>query len=105
MSPADGNNSKVRQTGRKLTFSDFLPPTAMASASSSLDQNLPKPPPNAHFNGAVRTAIPKRLGVMQSLRRSITSAYTKGSAKHAFARFPPEDGKSATGSVDASVEK
>ncbi len=104
MPPADGNNSKVRQTSRKLTFSDFLPPTAMASASSSLDQNLPKPPPPAHFNGAVRTALPKRLGVMQSLRRSITSAYTKGSVKHA-SPHPLEDGKSATGSVDASVEK
>ncbi|PBK85370.1 hypothetical protein ARMGADRAFT_1169644 [Armillaria gallica] len=101
---SDGNNSKIRQTSRKLTFSDFLPPTAMASASSSLDQNLPKPPPNAYFNGAVRTALPKRLGVMQSLRRSITSAYTKGSAKNASPR-PPEDGKNATGSIDPSVEK
>ncbi|KAK0229780.1 hypothetical protein EDD85DRAFT_849720 [Armillaria nabsnona] len=104
---SDGNNSKVRQTSRKMTFSDFLPPTAMASASS-LDQNLPKPPPNAYFNGAVRTALPKRLGVMQSLRRSITSAYTKGSAKHASPLPPPlpqEDFKSTAGSVDASVKK
>ncbi|SJL13223.1 uncharacterized protein ARMOST_16662 [Armillaria ostoyae] len=102
---SDGNDSKVRETSRKLTFSDFLPPTAMASASSSLHQNFPVPPPRAHFNGAVRTALPKMQGVMQSLRRSITSAHTKGSAKHAYPLPPPEDGKNGAGSVDTSVKK
>ncbi|KAK0447289.1 hypothetical protein EV421DRAFT_1789965 [Armillaria borealis] len=91
---SDGNDSKVRETSRKLTFSDFLPPTAMASASSSLHQNLPVPPPRAHFNGAVRTALPKMQG-----------AHTKGSAKHAYPLPPPEDGKNGTGSVDTSVKK
>ncbi|KAK0224268.1 hypothetical protein IW262DRAFT_1481608 [Armillaria fumosa] len=106
---SDGNSdSKVRESSGKLTFSDFLPPTAIASASSSVDQNLPAPPPKAHFNGAVRTAIPKMQGVVQNLRRSITSAYTKGSAKRT-SPLPPqpsqEDVKSATGSVGAGVEK
>ncbi|KAK0499161.1 hypothetical protein EDD18DRAFT_1461122 [Armillaria luteobubalina] len=92
---SDGNsNSKPRESSGKLAFSDFLPPNAMASASSSVEQRLPTPPPKAHFNGAVRTAIPKMQGVVQNLRRSITSAYTKGSAKR------KEDVKSTAGSID-----
>ncbi|KAK0479221.1 hypothetical protein IW261DRAFT_1479835 [Armillaria novae-zelandiae] len=105
---SDGNNdSKIREPSGKLTFSDFLPPSAMGSASSSVDQSLPKPPPSAHFNGAVRTAIPKMQGVVQNLRRSITSAYTKGNTKRTSHPHPPapaqEDVKGATRS--AGVEK
>ncbi|KAK0184499.1 hypothetical protein F5146DRAFT_1074820 [Armillaria mellea] len=100
---SDGNNSKVRESSGKLTFSDFLPPAAIAS---HLEQNLPVLPPSAHFNGAVRTAIPKMQGVVQSLRRSITSAYAKGSAKHASPPPPPhEDVKNTAGAVGASVGK
>ncbi|KAK0499153.1 hypothetical protein EDD18DRAFT_1025038, partial [Armillaria luteobubalina] len=66
----------------RLTFSDFLPPSAMTSATSSLDQYTPAPPPSAYLTGAARTALPKMQGVVQSIHRSITSAYTKRSAKH-----------------------
>ncbi|KAK0199348.1 hypothetical protein DFS33DRAFT_1481821 [Desarmillaria ectypa] len=89
---SDGKSPRVDSSttggpAPKLTFSDFLPTSALTSASSS--QNLPATPPKAHFNGAVRTALPKMGGVMQSLRRTITSAYTKGSASTVGHGSPP----------------
>ncbi|PBK61216.1 hypothetical protein ARMSODRAFT_965216 [Armillaria solidipes] len=94
----------------KLTFSDFLPPSAMTSATSSLDQYAPSSPPSAYLTGAVRTALPKMQGVVQSLHRTITSAYTKGSANHVSPPPPLREGRmgsasSTTSSVDASVDK
>ncbi|KAK0460473.1 uncharacterized protein EV420DRAFT_1641017 [Desarmillaria tabescens] len=76
---------------QKLTFSDFLPPSAM----TSLDQNLPAPPPKAHFNGAMRTALSKMQGVIQNLRRSLTSA------DHAS----PPGGKTSTSNTASHVAK
>ncbi|KAK0479224.1 hypothetical protein IW261DRAFT_1608132 [Armillaria novae-zelandiae] len=87
---SDEKTPKGESTGPalKLTFSDFLPPSAMTSATSSLDQYAPAPPPSAYLTGAVRTALPKMQGVVQSIHRTITSAYTKGSPKHVSAPTP-----------------
>ncbi|KAK0460475.1 uncharacterized protein EV420DRAFT_1670721 [Desarmillaria tabescens] len=73
---SEGENPKVTDSSAtsacgpapKLTFSDFLPPSAMTSALSPPDQNLPATPPKAHFNGGMWTALPKMGGIMQSLR-------------------------------------
>ncbi|PBK85375.1 hypothetical protein ARMGADRAFT_1036415 [Armillaria gallica] len=75
---SDEENPKVQasEMAPKLTFSDFLPPSAMTSASSSLDKYTPAPQP-------VRTALPMMQGVVQSVRQSITSACSKGSTNHA----------------------
>ncbi|KAK0184502.1 hypothetical protein F5146DRAFT_1074825 [Armillaria mellea] len=116
-----GKRSPKTSPAPRLTFSDFLPPSAMTSATSSSDQYAPAPPPSAYLTGAVRTALPKMQGVVQSIHRTITSRYTKGSANHAspptphvspFILNPPppqEDGAgppSYTASpVDASVDK
>ncbi|PBK85361.1 hypothetical protein ARMGADRAFT_1087540 [Armillaria gallica] len=95
----------------KLTFSDFLPPSAMTSVMSSLDHYAPAPPHSAYSTGAVRTALPKMQGVVQSLHRTITSPYAKGSANHvSHPPPPPREGgmgstSSTTSSVDASVDK
>ncbi|KAK0229784.1 hypothetical protein EDD85DRAFT_956881 [Armillaria nabsnona] len=98
---SDGESPKpVESTSPapKLTFSDFLPPSAMTSATSSLDHYAPAP----------------RLGVVQSIHRTITSAYTKGSANRASLpthRPPPprEDEKGSSSNtaspIDASVDE
>ncbi|SJL13204.1 uncharacterized protein ARMOST_16643 [Armillaria ostoyae] len=106
---SDGESPNVESTGPapKLTFSDFLPPSAMTSATSSLDQYTPVPPPSAYLTGAVRTALPKMQGVVQSLHRTITS---KGSANHASPPPPLREGgmgsaSNTTSSVDASIDK
>ncbi|KAK0199344.1 hypothetical protein DFS33DRAFT_1510168 [Desarmillaria ectypa] len=108
---SDAENPKIEPSATtvpapKLTFSDFLPPSAMTSASSSPDQNLTAPPPKAHFNDVVRAALPKMGGVMQSLRRTITSAYTKGSvstADHGSSPHP-EGGRGSTSANASSAD-
>ncbi|KAK0469305.1 uncharacterized protein EV420DRAFT_1472560 [Desarmillaria tabescens] len=62
------------------TFHDFLPSSAITSPSSSSDRNSLSPPsPGMQFvNAARRTALPKMQGVVQSLRRSTTSANKSG---------------------------
>ncbi|KAK0229776.1 hypothetical protein EDD85DRAFT_972291 [Armillaria nabsnona] len=79
---SDGKVESSRTT-LKLTFSDFLPPSALTSASSSLDQYTQALPLGAYLTGAVRTALPIMQGVMQSVRQSITSACSKGTVNHA----------------------
>ncbi|KAK0447280.1 hypothetical protein EV421DRAFT_1929356 [Armillaria borealis] len=109
---SDGERPKIESTSPapKLTFSDFLPPSAMTSASSSVDQHLPAPPPSAYLTGAVRTALPKMQGVVQSIQRTITFAYTKGATSHTSNPPPPHQGgisstSNATSPVDASIDK
>ncbi|KAK0447295.1 hypothetical protein EV421DRAFT_1666941, partial [Armillaria borealis] len=73
---SDGERPKVEssETAPKLAFSDFLPPSAMTSASASLDQYTPTTPLGTYLTGAVRTALPIMQGVVQSVHQSITSA-------------------------------
>ncbi|KAG7445391.1 uncharacterized protein BT62DRAFT_994870 [Guyanagaster necrorhizus] len=100
---SDGKNPKVESTGSPSTFQELLPPSAITSASSSSVQNLPAPPPKVHFNGAMRTALPKMRGVVQSLRRSITGKYSKGSTSAAGqASRRRESGKSSSSTTAAS---
>ncbi|KAK0205212.1 hypothetical protein DFS33DRAFT_1326657 [Desarmillaria ectypa] len=62
------------------TFHDFLPSSAITSPSSSSGRNSLSPlSPSVQFvNAARRTALPKMQGVVQSLRRSTTSAHKSG---------------------------
>ncbi|KAK0446960.1 uncharacterized protein EV420DRAFT_883166 [Desarmillaria tabescens] len=97
------NNSSTSGPAPKLTFSDFLPTSAMTSASSSPDQNLPAPS-QRYFNGAVQNALPKIWGVIQNLHR--TSAYTKesASADHTQASSPHDGGKSSTPNMSNTAD-
>ncbi|PBK85339.1 hypothetical protein ARMGADRAFT_1036388 [Armillaria gallica] len=82
----------------KLTFSDFLPLSAMTSTTLSLDYHVPAPLPNMYLTGT-------------SLHRTIMSMYAKGSANHvSHSPPPPHEGgmgltSSKTSSVDTSVDK
>ncbi len=109
----DGESLKpVKSTSPtpKLMFSDFLPPSVMTSTTLSLDHHVPVPLPSAYLTGVVHTALPKMQGVMQSLHRTIMSAYAKGSTNHVSHPPPPHESgmgstSSETSSVDASVDK
>ncbi|PBK85364.1 hypothetical protein ARMGADRAFT_942035, partial [Armillaria gallica] len=94
----------------KLTFSDFLPPSAITSATSSLDHHAPAPAPTAYLTGTVRTALPKMQGIVQSIHRTITSAYTKGSTNHASPPTPHlspprEDEKGSSSNTASPVDE
>ncbi len=95
----------------KLMFSNFLPPSVMMSTTLSFDHHAPVPLPSMYLTGAVWTALPKMQGVMQSLHRTIMSAYAKGFTNHVSHPPPPphESGMgstlSKTSSVDTSVDK
>ncbi|KAK0499982.1 hypothetical protein EDD18DRAFT_1147908 [Armillaria luteobubalina] len=66
----------VSTTPAAKTFHDFLPSSAITSPSSSSGRNSLSPPPSARFvDAARRAALPKMQGVVQSLRRSTTSAH------------------------------
>ncbi|PBK61209.1 hypothetical protein ARMSODRAFT_981749 [Armillaria solidipes] len=108
---SDGEKPKVEssETAPKLTFSDFLPPSAMTSASASLDQYTSTTPLGAYLTGAVRTALPIMQGVVQGVHQSITSAYSKGFASRGFAPPLREAGQispsNTVSPVDASVDE
>ncbi|SJL13229.1 uncharacterized protein ARMOST_16668 [Armillaria ostoyae] len=109
---SDGEKPKVEssETAPKLAFSDFLPPSAMTSASASLDQYTPAPSLGTYLTGAAGNALPIMHGVMQSVRQSITSVCSKAvTANHAS---PPPiceaskiSASNTASPVDAGVEE
>ncbi|SJL10114.1 uncharacterized protein ARMOST_13498 [Armillaria ostoyae] len=95
----------VSTTPAAKTFHDFLPSSAITSPSSSSGRNSLSPPSARFADAARRTALPKMQGVVQSLRRSTTSAHKSGHSydeeKRGLLRIPSTS--TTASSVSAST--